>query len=64
MIKRDKRNIGKKVRYLPGHTMFGRTTVVTGFRGDCGKFKRNPYVTTTDGNTTAGHLLEKVKEES
>lgn len=58
MIKRDKRNIGKIVKYVLPHPRADRQTKITGFRGD--HSKNIPYVTTSDGNTTAAHLLKKI----
>ena len=62
MIGRSKRNIGKTVVYIPPHPRTGRTTKITGFRGDWWKRGRKviPYVTLTDGNTVAGHLIKKI----
>jgi len=62
MIKRDKRHVGKTVIYLLPHPRQGRTVKVTGFRGDC--MEGVPYVTLTDGNTVAGHLIKRVKEKT
>lgn len=66
MIKRDKRHVGKEVVYLSPHPRAGRTTKVNGFRGDQSAsiaYGIIPYVTTSDGNTVAGHLLKRVKKK-
>lgn len=62
MIRRDKRNIGKRVRAThPKSLYFGRIGVVRGFRGD--ESRGNPYVEVSFNgfvDTVSGRWLEKV----
>jgi hypothetical protein len=62
-IKRDARNVGKRVRYTKhSHPRFGRVTTINGFRGD---FEPGiPWVTTTDGQSTPASFFEYVSPDT
>jgi hypothetical protein len=60
VIHRDKRNIGKRVRYVNVKSpWYGRETVITGFRGDGAKGV--PHITLADGNSIPANQLAIIK---
>jgi hypothetical protein len=55
-VKRTERNVGKTVIYInPSNPRYGRISVITGFRGDCGP--GDPYVTLSNGDSTAANQI-------